>query len=107
MPRPDAGALTAGCGGAHGAVAGPSDATIGLRRLGKAMRDRDALDVLFDGEVLYYEADPRRSVWSAAGYGRFGEELVHRVLCGDLTARARNHPDRSFVQASRSYQLIT
>ncbi|GAB3961976.1 hypothetical protein GCM10029978_015980 [Actinoallomurus acanthiterrae] len=53
----------------------------------KAVRDHDAPDVLFDGEVPYYEVDPEGSVWSATGYGQLRDGLVHRVLRGDLSAR--------------------
>ncbi|MEV0404795.1 hypothetical protein [Actinoallomurus sp. NPDC050550] len=53
----------------------------------KAVRDHDTPDVLFDGEVPYYEVDPEGSVWSATGYGQLRDDLVQRVLRGDLSAR--------------------
>ncbi|GAA4621755.1 hypothetical protein GCM10023196_011290 [Actinoallomurus vinaceus] len=59
----------------------------------KAVRDRETPDALIDGTIPYYEVDPRGSVWSATGYGQLRDDLVQRVLRGDLTSRVRNHPD--------------
>lgn len=68
----------------------------------RALGQRDALDVhacdecaaaagqhrppdaLLDGGIPYYEADPRRSVWAATGYGQFGSDLAQRILTGGL-----------------------
>lgn len=35
----------------------------------------------------YLEADPGRSVWAATGYGAFCDDLVDRILRGDLHRR--------------------
>jgi hypothetical protein len=50
----------------------------------RAVRAREAPDVLRDGATPYYEADPARSVWATTGYGQFRGDLVQRVLRGDL-----------------------
>lgn len=50
----------------------------------KAVRARETPDVLLDGTIPYYEVDPARSVWATTGYGQFRDDLVQRVLRGDL-----------------------
>ncbi len=50
----------------------------------RAVRARDTPDVLLDGTIPYYEVDPARSVWAATGYGQIRDDLVQRVLRGDL-----------------------
>lgn len=50
----------------------------------RAVRARETPDVLRDGASPYYETDPARSVWAMTGYGQFREDLVERVLRGDL-----------------------
>jgi hypothetical protein len=50
----------------------------------KAVRARKSPDVLRDGSTPYYEVDPTRSVWATTGYGQLREDLVQRVLRGDL-----------------------
>jgi hypothetical protein len=37
--------------------------------------------------VPYLEVDPERSVWAATGYGVFCDDLVERILRGDLHRR--------------------
>jgi hypothetical protein len=37
--------------------------------------------------IPYLEADPRRSVWAATGFGVFCDDLVERILRGDLHHR--------------------
>jgi hypothetical protein len=41
-----------------------------------------------DGErVPYLDVDPRRSVWAATGFGVFSDDLIDRILRGDLRRR--------------------
>lgn len=51
-------------------------------------REPEVLPVVLDGgrRVAYYEIPHRDSVWSATGYGTLRDDLVHRVLRGDLDA---------------------
>jgi hypothetical protein len=39
------------------------------------------------GGSPYLEADPSRSVWAATGFGVFCDDLVERILRGDLHHR--------------------
>jgi hypothetical protein len=77
---------------------GDGDVTIDWRPLGsrqrvkahacrscaKAARGRETPDALMDGGVPYFEADPDRSVWAVTGYGQLRDDLIQRVLRGDL-----------------------
>ncbi|MFC6885770.1 MULTISPECIES: hypothetical protein [Actinomadura] len=62
------------------------------RACAKAVRARRTPEILMDRvdgrDVPYFEADPDRSVWAATGYGQLRDDLVHRVLRGDLGPRA-------------------
>ncbi|WP_019633728.1 hypothetical protein [Actinomadura atramentaria] len=54
----------------------------------KAVRERRSPDWLLDDRdgrpVPYFEVPGERSVWAETGYGQFREDLVERVLRGDL-----------------------
>ncbi|WP_396455088.1 hypothetical protein [Actinomadura sp.] len=54
----------------------------------RAARAKETPDILMDRrdgrDVPYFEADPTRSVWAETGYGQLREDLVHRILRGDL-----------------------
>ncbi|GAA2169262.1 hypothetical protein [Actinomadura napierensis] len=58
------------------------------RACARAARARETPDVLMDRrdgrDVPYFEADPARSVWAETGYGQLRDDLIHRVLRGDL-----------------------
>ncbi|WP_119726796.1 hypothetical protein [Thermomonospora amylolytica] len=58
------------------------------RECTKAVRDHRTPDVLVDRAggraVPYFEADPERSVWARTGYGQLRDDLIQRVLRGDL-----------------------
>jgi hypothetical protein len=58
------------------------------RACARAARDRETPDMLMDArdgrDVPYFEADPSRSVWAETGYGQLRDDLIHRVLRGDL-----------------------
>ncbi|XRQ15685.1 hypothetical protein ACN3XK_33840 [Actinomadura welshii] len=58
------------------------------RACARAARGKETPDVLTDTRdgrpVPYYEADPSQSVWAETGYGQLREDLVHRILRGDL-----------------------
>ena len=62
------------------------------RECARAVRDKRTPDVLMDArsgrDVPYYEADPAQSVWAETGYGQLRDDLVHRVLRGDLNRNA-------------------
>jgi hypothetical protein len=53
-----------------------------------AVRDHETPEMLRDHdegrEVPYFDVDPRRSVWAETGYGHFRDDLVQRILRGDL-----------------------
>ncbi|TDB96857.1 hypothetical protein [Actinomadura sp. 7K534] len=54
-------------------------------RATRAKRTPEVLMDTRDGRpVPYYEADPKKSVWAETGYGQLREDLIHRVLRGDL-----------------------
>ncbi|MFD0690562.1 hypothetical protein [Actinomadura fibrosa] len=58
------------------------------RACARTVRDKETPDILMDRrdgrDVPYFEADPERSVWAETGYGQLRDDLVHRVLRGDL-----------------------
>ncbi|GAA0578619.1 hypothetical protein GCM10009546_46360 [Actinomadura livida] len=58
------------------------------RTCARATRNKQTPDVLTDTRegrpVPYYEADPKKSIWAETGYGQLREDLIHRVLRGDL-----------------------
>ncbi|MGP4028483.1 hypothetical protein [Actinomadura sp. 3N407] len=58
------------------------------RPCARTARNKQTPDVLMerrDGRDLpYYEADPSQSVWAETGYGQLRDDLIHRVLRGDL-----------------------
>ena len=58
------------------------------RACARTTRQKQTPDVLLDRrdgrDVPYYEADPSGSVWAETGYGQLRDDLVHRVLRGDL-----------------------
>ncbi|TDC70903.1 hypothetical protein E1200_03985 [Actinomadura sp. GC306] len=58
------------------------------RTCARTTREKRTPDVLMDTRdgrpVPYYEADPAQSVWAETGYGQLREDLIHRILRGDL-----------------------
>lgn len=58
------------------------------RPCARAARAKQTPDVLTDRrdgrDVPYYEADPATSVWAETGYGQLRDDLIHRILRGDL-----------------------
>ncbi|TDC56568.1 hypothetical protein E1281_06840 [Actinomadura sp. KC345] len=58
------------------------------RACARTTRRKQTPDVLLDHrdgrDVPYYEADPSESVWAETGYGQLRDDLIHRVLRGDL-----------------------
>jgi hypothetical protein len=44
-------------------------------------------DTVGKKHIPYLEVDPKRSVWAATGYGVFCDDLVERILRGDLHHR--------------------
>ncbi|QKG19614.1 hypothetical protein [Actinomadura verrucosospora] len=58
------------------------------RTCARAARDRETPDMLMDRrdgrDVPYFEADPARSVWAETGYGQLRDDLIPRILRGDL-----------------------
>ena len=58
------------------------------RDCARAARAKETPDILMDRrdgrEVPYFEADPAQSVWAETGYGQLRDDLVHRILRGDL-----------------------
>ncbi|WP_329520425.1 hypothetical protein [Spirillospora sp. NBC_01491] len=61
------------------------------RACAKAVRAKETPEILKDTrdgrEVPYFEADPEHSVWAETGYGQLRDDLIHRVLRGDLNKR--------------------
>ncbi|TDC88014.1 hypothetical protein [Actinomadura sp. 7K507] len=59
------------------------------RDCARTARQKQTPDVLLDHrdgrDVPYYEADPTESIWAETGYGQLREDLIHRILRGDLT----------------------
>lgn len=58
------------------------------RPCARTARNKQTPDVLMDRrdgrDIPYYEADPSQSVWAETGYGQLRDDLIHRVLRGDL-----------------------
>ncbi|MEU8799973.1 hypothetical protein [Spirillospora sp. NPDC048819] len=58
------------------------------RPCARAARNKQTPDVLMDHrdgrDLPYYEADPSQSVWAETGYGQLRDDLIHRILRGDL-----------------------
>lgn len=44
-------------------------------------------DTVHNKHVPYLDVDPRKSVWAATGFGVFSDDLVERILRGDLHHR--------------------
>ncbi|HEY8481515.1 MAG TPA: hypothetical protein VIL71_16955 [Spirillospora sp.] len=58
------------------------------RDCARAVRNRETPDVLMDHrdgrDIPYFEADPSTSIWAETGYGQLRDDLVPRILRGDL-----------------------
>ena len=46
------------------------------------------LDTEHNKRVPYLDVDPGKSVWAATGFGVFSDDLVERILRGDLRHRS-------------------
>ncbi|MFA1537524.1 hypothetical protein [Actinomadura monticuli] len=61
------------------------------RDCARAARAKETPDILMDRrdgrDVPYFEADPSESVWAETGYGHLRDDLIHRVLRGDLNPK--------------------
>ena len=67
---------------------GPSARLVSWRLIARWQTVQAVLPDTVDGErVPYLDVDPRRSVWAATGFGVFSDDLIDRILRGDLRRR--------------------
>jgi hypothetical protein len=61
------------------------------RDCARSARAKETPDILMDRrdgrDVPYFEVDPSQSVWAETGYGQLRDDLVHRILRGDLNPK--------------------
>ncbi|CND97865.1 Uncharacterised protein [Mycobacterium tuberculosis] len=61
------------------------------RDCARAARAKETPDILMDRrdgrDVPYFEVDPTESVWAETGYGQLRDDLIPRILRGDLNPR--------------------